>query len=302
MLRTKLLRALQAEQGGKFRLADHDPDRIMIPELSNLKKEEAQSAAKRFLKENLEELSTAQETLWANDVWSVLVILQAMDTAGKDGIIKHVMSGINPQGCQVVSFKRPSDEELDHTFLWRCMKALPERGRIGIFNRSYYEETLVVRVHPEILARQKLPSGKRGGKFWEERFDDINRFERHLVRNGTLVLKFFLHISKEEQRRRLLARLDDPEKHWKFELADLGERALWDQYIEAYEETIRSTSTRWAPWYVIPADHKWSARATVAAVLTRAIAGLDLEAPEVPAEQLKKFSAARRQLEKEGRG
>lgn len=300
MIRKKIIKAFRVPPGKKFKLADRDSDRIMIPELENLKQDEAESAAREFLKENLHELAEAQERLWANDVWSVLVVLQAMDTAGKDGIIKHVMSGINPQGCEVISFKRPSDEELDHTFLWRCMKALPERGRIGIFNRSYYEEVLVVRVHPELLGRQKLPPGKRGGKFWEERFDDINRFERHLVRNGTLVLKFFLHISKEEQRKRLLARLNNPDKHWKFELADLAERGCWDQYVEAYEEAIRATSTGWAPWHVIPADHKWPARASVAAVLTSAIAGLDLEVPDVPPEELKKFGAARRQLEREG--
>jgi PPK2 family polyphosphate:nucleotide phosphotransferase len=298
-IRKKAIKALRVAPGRKFKLADRDPHWAVIPELEEMDKDEAESAARLFLKENLDDLADAQERLWSNDVWSVLMVLQAMDTAGKDGIIKHVMSGINPQGCQVVSFKRPSDEELDHTFLWRCMKALPERGRIGIFNRSYYEETLVVRVHPELLARQKLPPGKRGRKFWAERFDDINRFERHLVRNGTLVLKFFLHISKEEQRQRLLARLDNPDKHWKFELTDLKERGFWDDYIHAYEETIRATSTRWAPWYVIPSDHKWPARAMVAAILTTAITGLGLESPKVPPDQLKQFGAARRQLERE---
>jgi PPK2 family polyphosphate:nucleotide phosphotransferase len=238
MLRRKVIKTLRVPPGRKFRLSDRDPGRIMIPELDKLGKDEAEAVARNFIKENLDELAEAQEELWANDVWSVLVVLQAMDTAGKDGLIKHVMSGINPQGCEVTSFKRPSEEELDHSFLWRCMKALPERGQIGIFNRSYYEEVLVVRVHPEILARQRLPPGNRGPKFWEERYDDINRFERHLVRNGTLVLKFFLHISKEEQRKRLLARLENPDKHWKFELGDLGERKLWREYIEAYEQSF----------------------------------------------------------------
>ncbi len=301
MLRKKLIKALRVAPGRKFILAERSTDRILIPELESLDRDEAEAAAKDFLRENLDELAEAQERLWANDVWSVLVVLQAMDTAGKDGIIKHVMSGINPQGCQVVSFKRPSEEELDHTFLWRCMKALPERGRIGIFNRSYYEEVLVVRVHPEILAGQKLPPGKRGGRFWEERFDDINRFERHLVRNGTLILKFFLHLSREEQRKRLLDRLKNPDKHWKFELADLKERGLWGEYTEAYEEAIRATSTRWAPWYVVPADHKWPARALVAAVLTSIIARLKLPPPGVAPEERKQFAAARRQLEAEGR-
>ena len=301
MLRKKVLKALRVAPGRKFRLDDRDPDKAVIPELEGLDRKGAEDASKRFIRENLDELADAQEALWANDVWSVLVVLQAMDTAGKDGIIKHVTSGINPQGCEVTSFKRPSDEELDHTYLWRCMKALPQRGKIGIFNRSYYEDVLVVRVHPEILARQKLPAGKRGPKFWEERFDDINRFERHLVRNGTLVLKIFLHISKEEQRQRLLARLENPDKHWKFELADLGERKLWDQYTEAYEQAMAATSTRWAPWYVIPANHKWPARAMVAALLTSTITRLRLKAPEVPPEELRRFASARRELIKEGK-
>ena len=299
MIRKKVVKALRVPPGVKFRLADRDPGKVMIPELDD--RDKAEDAARRFLRENLDDLADAQETLWSNDVYSILVVLQAMDTAGKDGIIKHVMSGINPQGCEVTSFKRPSDEELDHTYLWRCMKALPERGRIGIFNRSYYEEVLVVRVHPEILARQKLPAGKRGSKFWEERFDDINRFERHLVRNGTLVLKFFLHISKEEQRQRLLARLENPDKHWKFELVDMGERKLWDKYTEAYQEAIAATSTRWAPWYVIPADHKWPARALVAEILTTTIKRLKLRNPEVAKDQLRKFSAAKRELLSEGK-
>ncbi len=189
------------------------------------------------------ELADAQELLYASDIHSVLIVLQAMDAAGKDGTIKHVMSGVNPQGCQVFSFKKPSEEEIDHNFLWRYMKALPERGRIGIFNRSYYEDVLVVRVHPEILTKQKLPPGDRGRKFWAERFDDINRFERHLVRNGTLILKFFLHLSKKEQKKRFQARLDDPDKHWKFSFGDMGERAFWDDYQKAFEDMIRNTST-----------------------------------------------------------
>jgi PPK2 family polyphosphate:nucleotide phosphotransferase len=299
MLRRKVIKTLRVPPGRKFKLSDRDPGRVMIPELDKLNREEAESVARQFIRENLDELADAQEELWANDVWSVLVVLQAMDTAGKDGLIKHVMSGINPQGCEVTSFKRPSDEELDHDFLWRCAKALPERGQIGIFNRSYYEEVLVVRVHPEILDRQRLPPGKRGPRFWAERYDSINRFERHLVRNGTLVLKFFLHISKEEQRKRLLARLENPDKHWKFELADLGERKLWDEYIEAYEQAIQATSTRWAPWYVIPANHKWPARALVASILTSAIERLKLEFPKVPEAERRRFAQARRELTRE---
>jgi PPK2 family polyphosphate:nucleotide phosphotransferase len=229
-------------------------------------------------------------------VYAVLVVFQAMDAAGKDGMIKHVMSGVNPQGCQVFAFKAPSAEELDHDFLWRCVKALPERGRIGIFNRSYYEEVLVVRVHPEILARQKLPPGKRGKGFWEDRYESINDLERHLVRNGTVILKFFLHVSKDEQRRRFLDRIEDPEKHWKFSAGDVAERDHWDDYMEAYEDAIRATSTAWAPWYVIPADHKWVARALVADVLATTIRDLGLEHPAPTTEQKRALAEARRRL------
>jgi PPK2 family polyphosphate:nucleotide phosphotransferase len=234
--------------------------------------------------------------LWANDRHAVLVVLQAMDGAGKDGTIKHVMSGVNPQGCHIVSFKAPSQEEIDHTFLWRYMKAVPERGRIGIFNRSYYEDVLVVRVHPELLDAQKLPAGKRGPRFWDERFDDINRFERHLTRNGTLVVKFFLHMSKGEQRRRFLARLSDPAKQWKFSAADVDEREHWDAYQDAFEEMLRHTSTRWAPWWVIPADHKWITRALVAGILTRTIRGLGLKMPRALPEREVQLETARRRL------
>jgi PPK2 family polyphosphate:nucleotide phosphotransferase len=237
--------------------------------------------------------------LYANDVYSVLVILQAMDAAGKDGTIKHVMSGINPQGCQFFSFKKPSDEELDHNFLWRYMKALPERGRIGIFNRSYYEEVLVVKVHPDLCERQKLPPGKRGKSFWQERYDDINHFERHLSRNGTIILKFFLHISKDEQKKRFLERLETPEKHWKFSASDLAERGFWKEYMEAFEEALSATSTEWAPWYIIPADHKWVARAVVADILTSAIGSLHLTFPEVRADKRKALGEAKVQLEQE---
>jgi PPK2 family polyphosphate:nucleotide phosphotransferase len=211
-------------------------------------------------------------------------------------MIKHVMSGLNPQGCQVFSFKKPSDEELDHNFLWRYSRCLPERGRIGIFNRSYYEETLVVRVHPELVERQKLPPGKRGRTFWEDRYEDINNFERHLVRNGTLILKFFLNISKKEQKRRFLERLDNPAKNWKFSAADLAEREHWDEYMKAFEDTITATSTKWAPWYVVPADHKWIARATVSAVIKHGIKSLNLGIPEMPPEQRKRLASARRKL------
>jgi PPK2 family polyphosphate:nucleotide phosphotransferase len=219
-----------------------------------------------------------------------------MDAAGKDGTIKHVMSGVNPQGCQVFSFKQPSAEDLDHNFLWRYAKCLPERGRIGIFNRSYYEEVLVVRVHPAILERQKLPEGKRGRSFWNERYEDINNFEQHLARNGTLILKFFLNVSKGEQKRRFLERLENPEKHWKFSAADIRERGFWDDYMEAYDEMLEATSTEWAPWYVIPADNKFATRALVAFIVSDQIRALKLKFPEVTPEQMKALAAAKREL------
>src|SRR5262249_34400069 len=219
---------------------------------------------KDLLSEDVAALAEAQDLLYASDTYAILLIFQAMDAAGKDGTIKHVMSGVNPQGCQVFSFKHPSAEELDHTFLWRCTKVLPERGRIGIFNRSYYEEVLIVRVHPEILAAQHIPGAKPNDKLWRARYDDINCFERHLVQNGTVILKSFLNVSKEQQRQRFLERIRDPNKHWKFSDSDLGERAHWDDYMSAYEDAIEATSTEWAPWHVVPADHKWVSRAIVA--------------------------------------
>jgi len=267
--------------------------------LRELSEDELKDHAKAVLQRDLDELSEAQELLWASDTHSVLVVFQAMDAAGKDGTIKHVMSGVNPQGCQVYCFKQPSAEEVDHNFLWRSMKALPERGRIGIFNRSYYEDVLVVKVHPEILEGQKLPDGKRGKSFWDARYDDINAFERHLDRNGTTVVKFFLHVSKKEQKRRFLERLGDEEKQWKFSLADLRERGFWDEYQDAYEDCLTATSTPWAPWYVIPADHKWAMRAVVAGILARRVNDLGLRFPEVTDEQRKRLAAARRSLRRE---
>ena len=275
---------------GKFRLKDVDPGDT--GDLDN----EDRPRAKEMLQAGVEALTELQDKLYAQDRWSLLLVFQAMDAAGKDGAIKHVMSGVNPQGCQVFAFKRPSDEDLDHNFLWRYSKCLPERGRIGIFNRSYYEETLIVRVHPEVLDRQKLPPGKRGDKFWAERYDDINRFERHLTRNGTLILKVFLNVSKKEQKKRFLERLDTPEKQWKFSLADLEERKFWDDYQRAFEDTITHTSTKWAPWWVVPADNKWVARSVVSAVLARGIKSLGLKRPEPSAAQKALFAKARRQL------
>jgi len=294
MIRNKILKAIRVKPGSKVRLDDYDSGLDILPELKEFEKDELKEKASEMLEENRAELAEMQELLYASDVHSVLIVLQAMDAAGKDGTIKHVMSGVNPQGCQVFAFKKPSAEDLDHNFLWRYMKALPERGRIGIFNRSYYEDVLVVKVHPEYLG--KLPEGKVDGEFWEKRYDDINRFERHLVRNGTLILKFFLNVSKKEQKRRFLERLDKPEKHWKFSEADLAERGFWDDYRKAFEDCFSTTSTKWAPWHIIPADHKWAARALISGVIARAVSDLDLKAPELTAERKKALGAARRKL------
>jgi PPK2 family polyphosphate:nucleotide phosphotransferase len=292
----ELERLFQVRPNGRLRLKDHDPGWAAGEEFEELRRPELKARAQELLQNNITELCEAQERLYASDVYSVLIVLQAMDAAGKDGTIKHVMSGVNPQGCQVFSFKKPSDEELDHNFLWRYMRALPERGRIGIFNRSYYEDVLVVRVHPEILDKQKLPPGGHNGRFWRNRFDDINRFERHLARNGTLILKFFLHLSKKEQKERFRERLQNPDKHWKFSFADLQEREHWSAYQEAFEDMLRHTSTSWAPWWVLPADHKWVTRALAATITTHAIQGLGLEWPEVTPEQRRHLAQAKRQL------
>jgi PPK2 family polyphosphate:nucleotide phosphotransferase len=296
LARKDIVRLFQVPTNGHVRLKDYDPGWIGREQFRLLRKDELKTRAEAYMTTNLAELTAAQELLWANDTHAILVVLQAMDAAGKDGTIKHVMSGINPQGCQVFAFKKPSDEDLDHTFLWRYMRAMPERGRIGIFNRSYYEDVLVVRVHPEILQRQKLPSGSRGRRFWEDRYDDINALERHLVRNGTVVLKFFLHISRAEQRRRFLTRLSDPTKHWKFSEGDIDEREHWEAYQSAYEDALNHTSTKSAPWWVIPADHKWVARVLVAAIITRAIQDLGLRMPVVAVEREQKLEEARQRL------
>jgi PPK2 family polyphosphate:nucleotide phosphotransferase len=283
--------------GKKVDLKDYDPGWTGTKALARLEADELKEKAKALVQEDLEALAKAQEVLYASDTWSVLVIFQAMDAAGKDGMIKHVMSGVNPSGCQVSSFKQPTPEELDHDFLWRYARKLPERGLIGIFNRSYYEEVLVVRVHPEILGRQRLPDV--GKKIWAERYDSINGFERHLARNGTLILKFFLHVSKKEQKKRFLARLDDPAKHWKFSAADVKERRYWDDYQAAFEEAIAATSTDWAPWYVVPADHKWISRAVVAEVIAKSIEDLNLKFPKTGKEKKKELDAARAELDGE---
>jgi PPK2 family polyphosphate:nucleotide phosphotransferase len=278
------------------RLKDFDPGWNGDPDIP---KEKRKELAQAILSEDVSALARSQELLYASNSWSVLLIFQALDAAGKDGTIKHVMSGVNPQGVQVYSFKHPSAEELDHDFLWRCTKALPERGRIGIFNRSYYEEVLIVKVHPELVMAQNIPDVEIDKSFWAGRYEDINNFERHLVRNGTLILKFFLHISKDEQRKRFLDRINDPKKHWKFADADLAERAFWKDYEKAYEDMLEATSTKHAPWYVVPADHKWVSRAMVAAVVTRAIDSLSLRDSAVSDEKRRQIAQAKKQLEEE---
>lgn len=299
MLPEKIMDAMRVTPGKKFRLKDRDTGWAQTKELKELGKDEIKERAKELLDKNLAELAEAQERLYADDRYSLLVIFQAMDAAGKDGTIKHVMSGVNPQGCQVFSFKRPSEEELDHNFLWRCMKCLPERGRIGIFNRSYYEEVLVVKVHPEWLEKQKLPPGKRGKSFWEHRYEDINAFERHLVRNGTIIVKFFLNVSPDEQKRRFIERLEQADKNWKFSLGDLEERALWDQYMGAYEDAIEATSTEWAPWFVVPADHKWATRAIVADIIASTLRAMDLRPPQLSPEEQAAMADALQKLRAE---
>ena len=277
-------------KGEKFRLKDVDP--ADTGGFSSEDKPRAQEA----LATGIQALEQLQEMLYAQDCWAVLLIFQGMDAAGKDGTIKHVMSGVNPQGCQVYSFKMPSAEDLQHDYLWRSVKCLPERGHIGIFNRSYYEEVLVVRVHDDLLQKEKLPPGLVTKDIFEDRFDDIRHFERYLTRNGVIILKVFLHISRKEQKKRFLERLENPNKHWKFSVGDVQERERWDDYMEAYEDMIRHTATRHAPWYVVPADNKWFTRVVVGAAITDALASLNLHYPELSPAKLKELAAAKRAL------
>jgi PPK2 family polyphosphate:nucleotide phosphotransferase len=288
----KFIAPYRITDGSKFRLSRIDP--------ADIAGIEDKKQAQELLERGIVDLAEMQEKLYAQDRWGVLLIFQAMDAAGKDGTIKHVMSGINPQGCQVFSFKAPSPEDLDHDFLWRTTKCLPERGRIGIFNRSYYEEVLVVRVHPELLARQRLPSRLVGDEIWRQRFEDIAAFERYLARNGYLILKFFLHVSRDEQKKRFLERIERPEKNWKFSVADAREREHWDRYMEAYEDMIRHTAAEDAPWFVVPADHKWFTRLAVAAAIHDAMGRLDLAFPKVDAAKKRELAAARATLLGEG--
>jgi PPK2 family polyphosphate:nucleotide phosphotransferase len=280
----KFAKLYRVDDADSFRLKDWDPG-----DTNNLDIEKKD--AKELLAEGVKRLSDLQERLYAQDRWAVLLIFQAMDAAGKDSVIEHVMKGVNPQGCDVYSFKQPSQEELDHDFMWRSARCLPERGRIGIFNRSYYEEVLVVRVHPEILAKEKMPTNLVTKDIWKERFKDIRAFERYLSRNGTLILKFFLHVSKEEQKRRFLERIEEPSKNWKFSMGDVAERKLWDKYMAAYEDMIRNTSRPEAPWHVVPANNKWFTRLVVAAEVVEALDRLGLKYPKVS-------GTARRDLEK----
>jgi PPK2 family polyphosphate:nucleotide phosphotransferase len=278
-------------KGKEFRLKDVDPNDTL-----EFTKEADKPRAKEALALGVTALAELQDKLYAQDRWAVLLIFQAMDAAGKDGAIKHVMSGVNPQGCQVFSFKSPTSEDLDHDYLWRCMKCLPNRGHIGIFNRSYYEEVLAVRIHPEFLAKQKLPPKLVGKKIWEERFEDIRNFEQYLTRNGIVVRKFFLHLSKKEQKRRFLERIENSAKNWKFSANDAAERDFWDDYMEAYEELIQETATKDSPWYVVPADNKWFTRVVVASAVIDALAELNLAYPKVDEKKLKELAAAKDKL------
>jgi PPK2 family polyphosphate:nucleotide phosphotransferase len=286
----KIAKEYRVSSGKHFRMKDFDP-----ADTGHLKSKEA---AEKALQEGIARTEELQDKLYAQDNWSLLLIFQAMDAAGKDGAIKHVMSGVNPQGCQVYSFKAPSEIELQHDFLWRTTRDLPERGHIGIFNRSYYEEVLVVRVHPEILKAQKTPPKLVGKKIWEERFEDIRCFERHMARSGTVIRKFFLHLSKKEQKARFLARLDQPEKNWNFSAADVRERGFWDDYQNAYEDMIRNTATEHAPWYVVPADNKWFSRLVISSVIVDTLESLDLAYPKVDAAKRKELAEAKKGLEK----
>ena len=285
-----LVKPYRIRDDKRFRLKDSDPD-----DTSGFKFE-GKKEVREWLQQGIERLNDLQEKLYAQDRWALLVIVQGMDAAGKDGTIKHVMSGVNPQGCEVYSFKAPSSEELDHDYLWRMVKRLPERGRIGIFNRSHYEEVLVVRVHPELLANQKISDSLVTKKIWKERYKDINAFERYLVRNGVVIRKFFLHISREEQRKRLFERLDDPSKNWKFSIADAHEREYWDDYMEAYEDMVRHTSSKQAPWFVVPADNKWFSRMVVAAGIIDALEDMNLSFPQLNAAKRKERQEVRKAL------
>src|SRR5450755_1357120 len=284
----KFSKPYRVEHGKKFRLKDHDP--------ADTAKLHSEERAEELLAKGVARMAELQDKLYAQDCWGLLLIFQAMDAAGKDGVIKHVMSGVNPQGCQVYSFKTPSAEELDHDYLWRTMKCLPERGHIGIFNRSYYEEVLIARVHPKVLANERIPVSLITKNIWEERFQDICAFERYLSRNGVVIRKFFLNLSRKEQKKRFLDRLDQPEKNWKFSADDLRERERWDDYMDAYQDMIANTSTPHSPWFVIPADNKWFTHLAVAAAIVEALDSLNLSYPKVNSQKRKELQGARKTL------
>ncbi len=288
----EIIKRCRIDRENSFKISEHETSWKGIEEFQKLNEEKLKKKARKFVEKNLKELSEAQELLYASNKYSLLLIFQAMDAAGKDGTIKHVMSGINPQGCQVFSFKKPSAEELDHDYLWRYNKRMPEYGRIGIFNRSYYEEVLVVKVHPEFLSNPNP-----GQNFWNERYEDIRNMEKHLTRSRTVIIKFFLHLSKEEQKRRFLDRLNNPDKHWKFSVNDLKERKRWDDYQQAFEDAINATASSDAPWYVVPADNKWIMRMIVSTVITETIRSLNLEYPKVPEDMEQVLDEARKELE-----
>jgi len=290
MKTAKLPKSYRVDDGKHFRLKDVDP--------SDTGSWDSEESAGKKLQEDIARMADLQAKLYAQGEWALLLIFQAMDAAGKDGTIKHVMSGVNPEGCQVFSFKTPSEAELQHDFLWRTTQHLPESGRIGIFNRSYYEEVLVVRVHPKVLESQKIPPSLVTKNIWEERFEDIRCFERHMARNGTVIRKFFLHLSKKEQKRRFLARLEEPKKNWKFSAADIHERDYWDDYQEAYEQMIRQTATKQSPWYIVPADNKWFTHLVVAAAIVETLEQLGLAYPKVDAVKRKELQSARKLLTK----
>lgn len=295
----KLMEQFRVDPGEHFKISEHSTEWAGNRRIRELSEKGLKKEAKKYIKQNLKLLNQAQELLWASNRRSMLLIFQAMDAAGKDSTIKHVMTGVNPQGVDVNSFKAPSKEELDHNFLWRYWNKMPQRGRIGIFNRSYYEEVLIVKVHPEILESRPIPYGLRGDSFWEARYQDINAMEEHLCRSGTVILKFFLNVSKEEQKQRFIDRLNESDKHWKFSESDIKERGYWNDYMQAFEECINATSTSWAPWFVIPADDKWKMRALVSMIITEKIQSLDLEYPEVSDEKREHLKQIKEKLEKE---
>lgn len=299
MLDKTIARTVLAPTDGSFKLTNHNPSWEGTKELEFLSGKMLKKRAKTYLRESRADLIDAQKRLYADNRFSLLIIFQAMDAAGKDGTIKHVMSGVNPQGCQVFSFKKPSEREIDHNFLWRHWQALPERGRIGIFNRSYYEDVLVVQVHPLLIQRISVPDGDGAEGFWAARYEDINAFERHMTRNGTRIVKFFLNVSKEEQRKRFIGRLTEPNKLWKFSISDFEERKHWDEYQRVYNDVITNTSTEWAPWHVIPADNKWLMRALVMTVLVETLADMNLQFPNVAAADKKQFRAVLKSLQAE---